>query len=86
MTKVQLTNFSQKKKHYDDGMKRNGANLPMFFLLMFSLEPISGGFHQDYLNSQYIQRNFLRNQSGIKTVRVKKGIKTRHKQKLQLRQ
>ena len=24
--------FFSKKKHYDDGMKRNGAKLPMFFL------------------------------------------------------
>ena len=35
--------FFSKKKRYDDGMKRNGAKLPMF-LLLFSLEPISGGF------------------------------------------
>ena len=33
-TKVQLTNFSQKKR-YDDGMKRNGAKLPMFFVVCF---------------------------------------------------
>ena len=33
MTKVQLTNFFSKKKHYDDGMKRNGAKLPMFFFV-----------------------------------------------------
>ena len=61
-------------------MRRNGAKLPMFLLFDFIRT------HKRRISSRLSEfaiytEELLRNQSGIKTVRVKKGIKARHEQK-----